>query len=148
MSTKQDDQGGNSNENESKARELPDSIKRLRAYTGRDAVPLQSQNIQQSLNRSQPLKGPYAKQPPVYVGSLSRKDLAKNNRIQTALLGMGLGTFVLGVYAYTIKKRMQLGIDDEELIRLEEEALQMVESGEIDLDAAQQAADQAKVHRY
>merc|ERR1711933_351515 len=116
---------------ESKVRELPDSIKRLRSYTGRETVPLQSQNVQQSLNRGQPLKGPYTKQPPTYVGSLSRKDLAKKNRRQTALLGMGLGTFIMSVYGYTVWKRMQLGIDDQELIRLEQEALQMVESGEI-----------------
>lgn len=133
------------------SREIPESIRRLRAYTGRpDTIPppTQTANVQQSLNRQQPLTGPYAKQPPVYVGSLSRKDLARKNRIQTAFLGLGLGTFIIGVYSYTVWKRMQLGIDDTELIRLEEEALMMVESGEIDLEAIQQQADEAKVHKY
>ena len=138
----------------SQQREIPESIRRLRGYMGRaDPTPstshVQGQNVQpQSLNRQQPLTGPYAKQPPVYVGSLSRKDLARKNRIQTAMIGMGLGTMIIGIYSYTVWKRMQLGIDDTELIRLEEEALMMVESGEIDLEAIQQKADEAKVHKY
>eukprot|EP00483_Globobulimina_turgida_P011079 UN11100 len=143
-STKQDNDGIDQDDHK-----LPESIQRLRAYTGRD-VPFQSQNInlQQPLTKSQPLKGPYSKQPPVYVGSLSRKDLARKNRIQTALLGLGLGSMVLSIYGYTIWKRMQLGIDDTELARLEQEALQMVETGEIDLDAIQKQSDQAKIHKY
>eukprot|EP01083_Nonionella_stella_P264436 897078_1 len=128
-STKQDDT--TTSNTEEKRKELPESVQRLRAYTGKDIrqeIPLQSTNIQQ------PLKGPYSRAPPVYVGNMSRKDLAKKNRIQTALLGMGLGTFAIGIYGYTVWKRMQLGINDSELQRLEEEALKLVEMGEIDLE--------------
>ena len=142
-------------------RELPESIKRLRAYRGADVPPSmseaqdQQQNIgqQQSMNRmggaTHPgLKGPYARTPPVYVGKLNRADLARKNRIQTAFIGLGLGTMVLGIYGYTIWKKMNLGIDDKELIRLEEEALRMVESGEIDLDALEKEAEALRHHEY
>ena len=135
-------------------KELPESIQKLRDQRRGSAAVTSTTSestkysIQESLNRMGGLKGPYSKQPPVYVGKLNRKDLARKNRIQTAFIGLGLGTFVLGVYGYTIWKRMQLGIDDTELIRLEEEALKMVESGEIDLDALEREAEAQKHHEY
>lgn len=155
-STKDNDGDSKSNE----PRELPESIRKLRAYRGADVPPTMSQtkvdqqNVgQQSMNRiggatQSGLKGPYARQPPVYVGKLNRADLARKNRIQTAFIGLGLGTMVLGIYGYTIWKRMQLGIDDKELIRLEEEALKMVESGEIDLEALEREAEAQRHVEY
>ena len=161
MASTKDDQPGNDGDAQEQKRELPESIQKLRAYTGRANVPPPQQQQQQKIesqeeeqqslnrmNRVQPLKGPYAKQPPVYVGKLNRKDLARKNRIQTALLGLGLGTMVMSIYGYTLWKRMQLGIDDKELIRLEEEALRMVEEGEIDLDALEAQHAEAKHHEY
>ena len=151
-------------QNNEPPRKLPESIQKLRSYRGANVPPSISQaqveqrqnqqNIgQQSMNRmgaatQSGLKGPYARQPPVYVGKLNRADLARKNRIQTALIGLGLGTMVLSIYGYTIWKRMQLGIDDKELVRLEEEALKMVESGEIDLDALEREAEAQRHHEY
>ena len=154
MASTKDDQSNN--DGKGATRELPESIQKLRAFRGTTVPPSPTQHqSQQNIQSQQPLnrmggtlKGPYSRQPPVYVGKLNRKDLARKNRIQTAFIGLGLGTFVLGVYGYTIWKRMQLGIDDKELIRLEEEALKMVESGEIDLELLEREAEAQKHHKY
>ena len=152
MSSKQEDENKTQSQDESKPRRPSPSIQRLREYrsAGLHETDVPQQRIvppRQMSGHAPQLKGPYTQQPPMYVG-LSRKDLARKNRIQTAILGMGLGTFVVGIYSYTVWKRRSMGINDDELHRLEEEALKMVESGEIDLEALQKQADENKKHRY
>ena len=111
-------------------------------------MPTATQESDESFREQQSLQGAasvtgrtqYAQKPPVYIGNLTRKELDQRTRRITTGLGIGLGVFAVSLYGYVIWKRLSHGINDEELRRLEKEALAMVESGAINLEEAKKNA--------
>mmetsp|Transcript_18563 Transcript_18563/g.22835 ORF Transcript_18563/g.22835 Transcript_18563/m.22835 type:complete len:143 (+) Transcript_18563:18-446(+) len=126
-------------------RDIPESIKKLREYrmsgfkdtTDNKRESFTDTTTEQLSSMASNIKsGPYAQTPPIYLGKLDKKGIMGKTRLVNAFLGLGLTSIALGIYGYTVYQKMSHGINDDELNRLEREALQLVASGEIDLNKA------------
>ena len=84
------------------------------------------------------MKGPYTRPPPIQINQLSREQLKKSQRMYGTVIGLGICAWVCGVYGNVIWKMKQGEILDDDIDRLEKEALQLVEDGIIDLSKAKQ----------